>query len=77
MITKQKQPKTPMNKKIVENYIDKYYLPTSDEKLEIKEVWENRFRVNIRCENNKIKASFFIRTDGTDILYCNPPLKST
>jgi len=63
-----------VTKKLVENYINKYYLPNSDELVEIKEVWENRFRVNIRDNSNKIKSSFFLRVDDKNITYCNPPL---
>jgi len=55
------------------DYLEKFYIPSSDEKIEVCEVWSDRYRINIR-ENNKIKASFFIRLNDGDVIYCNPPL---
>lgn len=64
-----------MTGKIVKEYVEKYYLPASDEEVKVGELWENRYRANVWSYNPpRIKASFFVKVENSEVVYCNPPL---
>lgn len=65
------------SKKIIREFIEKNYLPSEDQTIIIKEVWDGRYRVNIVNKDSfKIQGSYFIRTQDEKIVYCNPKLSA-
>lgn len=64
-----------MSESIVRKFINKHYMPHMEQTVTIKQVWENRFRVNIWEEDPpKIKDSFFVRVKDGKVLDTDPPL---
>lgn len=60
---------------VVFKYINKHFMPHRDQTVTIKEVWQDRFRVNIwEDDPPKIKNSFFIRVKDGKVIDSDPPL---
>lgn len=58
----------------VEKYIKENAVLDSDEKVVVKELWNNRYRVNVWKEDpNYISQSYFVRVSESGIL-CNPSI---
>jgi hypothetical protein len=58
----------------VEEYISKNAILDSDDKVVVKELWDQRYRVNIWKYNpNRITQSFFVRVSESGI-ECNPSI---
>ena len=61
------------------DFINKYYIPSSDDNITIKEVWDERYRVNVWTKKEEeiwphIKDSFFIKVRNKEVVFCDPPL---
>jgi len=64
-----------MSEAIVRKFIGKHYIPNREQTVTIKEVWTDRFRVNIwESDPPKIKDSFFVRVKDGKVLDSDPPL---
>lgn len=69
----------PSDNNIVLDFINKYYIPSSEDNVTIKELWDERYRVNIWAKKEEeicshIKDSFFIKVRDKEIIFCDPPL---
>jgi len=66
-----------MTVEIVEKYIKENYHPSSRQAIDVHELWDNRYRVNIwDFDPNRITASFFIRVKDGEVSHCSPQLSA-
>ncbi len=62
---------------VVSDFMKQYYVPSSEDNINIKEVWDGRYRVNVWCNSDErtyIKDSFFIKVRDKEVVFCDPPL---
>ena len=62
---------------IVEKYIKEHYLPSRSQMVNVMELWDNRYRVNIwDFDPNRITDSYFIRVSEGKVSQCSPQLSA-
>ncbi len=62
---------------IVEKYIKEHYLPSRSQMVNVMELWDNRYRVNIwDFDPNRITASYFIRVSEGKVSQCSPQISA-
>lgn len=65
-----------MTEQMVKQFIEDNAFLEKDKEVRVKEVWPNRFRVNVwqRDPKTVISSSYFIKTNDSGVISCNPPL---
>jgi len=64
-----------MTAELATAYVQENGILDSDDHLQVRELWEGRYRVNVWKYNpNKIVQSFFVRTNESGVVDCNPSL---
>ena len=59
----------------IKEYVEKNAILDSDDKVVVKELWDGRYRANVwKYDPNRIVQSYFIHTDGSGVVSCNPSL---
>ena len=62
---------------IVEKYIKEHYLPSRSQMVNVMELWDNRYRVNIwDFDPNRITDSYFIRVNKGEVTHCSPQISA-
>ena len=66
-----------MTVEIVEKYIKEHYLPSRSQMINIMELWDNRYRVNIwDFDPNRITDSYFIKVNEGKVSQCSPQISA-
>jgi len=61
--------------KVADEYVRENAILDSDDHIVTKELWDNRFRVNVWKYNpNRIAQSFFVRVGESGVVECNPQI---
>ena len=62
---------------IVEKYIKEHYLPSRSQMVNVMELWDNRYRVNIwDFDPNRITDSYFIKVKEGEVSHCSPQISA-
>ena len=63
-----------MSQEVVVKYIEEKAILDNDEKVVIKPLWDNRYRVNVwKFNPNRISRSYFVKVSDNGI-ECNPSI---
>ncbi len=64
-----------MTVEIAQEYVKVNGVLDSDDHLQARELWDNRFRVNVwKYDPNRIVQSYFVKVSDSGVVDCSPKL---